>query len=254
VRIAYILIGVLAYSLMGCHNSENSPSQDHWDLTDTHLQQLGNINAAQSDTLQAISTAFPASSSDQKSVNPAIDNKAQQMAKLIQQGNCAPQGAQYDGWLGQWQVSGATCPLTYNQHSEMTNTNLWSTSLQLNFTNPTLQGLSGLDKIVVQGQLSNLTQINGKRVVTGSFHYQPFNLTGLGTVQADIALVPVTEIDSTLTMDISAPDLNATVQVRTKGDQTFYTLNGKTIDQKTLLNLFSSFQLLEIMDHASKLR
>jgi hypothetical protein len=257
VRLAYILAGLACSALLGCHDNSLEPHGPTV-LDATRMDRIRNINYAVGDALGAIQQSSQVAADDKTLAPiPVVPPDARQlkMAKMIAllKGACTQTGQPLTGvQTGQWQVGGTNCPVTVLQHSELTLPTKWTAGLKLT-SQSAFSTASGLDQFQVDGGLEKTQVVDGALAVIGGFTISPFNVAGIGSVHADITLVPVTAKGSALTLNLSSNDVSVTAMVRWDASRVSYIVNGTLMDEKSFNDLFSSFNLTEIMDHAKSM-
>lgn len=247
----HILIGAVFFATSACvgaklPSSAIPPSV----LTKPEIDQLKRINQVQSDALEAARVAFSTTS-------PSNDHVGE-MVKLIKAGGCAQKLVAEDGdltrsWQAEWRINGDACPLTVDQTSAFDLTKAqWNLIRNLSSRSDDFKKLSMLDGISMTGTLTVKRGSKGEKSVNGKFLYQPFSVGDLGPVRAEIKIAGSSIYgDAFLTLQFGMTVKLASYRWNSLGR--FFAVDGVQMDEKAFGELFSSFELTEIMDRAAKM-
>jgi hypothetical protein len=113
---------------------------------------------------------------------------------------------------------------------------------------------SGLVRVSVQGSLEDGPRYGAKHSVAGAFKYSAFTVAGVEPIQVTVDARPMGDSNGEIRMHLVSGDIDANVSLWWwTGQRTVTTLNGREIDLATYNDLFSSFQLLELLDRIRKM-
>jgi hypothetical protein len=121
--------------------------------------------------------------------------------------------------------------------------------------NSEFQTASGLGALSVQGKLEAGPVMQGKPTVMGHFVYDDLVVGGVGKLRAEIEVTPLDFDRGRITLNLLTPTQAVKAEVRWNLSQTRFRVNGvqDIDDAKTFNELFSSFQLLELLDRVKKM-
>ena len=247
----------MSCSLLACHNA------DLWqkpqpipptmkDLAAVDTQTLTTVNSAQSDTVTAAQVAFEPPAT-------APTGRVQQLAQLITNGKCTQTktaaGTRYDHpWQGEWEVSSDSCPVLVHEYSAFDfDHGIWRYDLTLTPISTDFKKLAGFDSIRAHGSIKTANGANGLRSASGQIVYQPFTVAGVGQVNAQITVTPTGSSSGLVILDFTANSTTVRAVGAWDGTNRQYTVNQKPMDFQTFQQLFSSFQITDLMDRAANL-
>lgn len=273
VKKAYILIGAVMYSILGCSGAKKSPLAGTQPLSKTQMVELRTVNVAQASALTAARTALgsPVVPEVESEAADAPDEKAttEKLVKLIKDGNCAQTIVKaedrYDvSWRSEWHVASEKCPINlgevtdyvYEQYSNSAGPLsrgilTVNTSLEMQDDFQVASGLSGHQKT---GKLERKKKNDGSFEVAGKFEYEPFQVANVGRVDARIEVLPLWNGGSIL-LQVGTANTVASVKLTwTKSGKKTIVVNGAQIlDEKTFKEMFSSFEVLELLEKIKKM-
>lgn len=232
-------------------------------LSDDTYNKLKTINEGLADNKEAIRVAFEGFHPE--SVTSAPSQKVLKMAELIHKGNCTrtvkePAEAYDRSWTGAHEVSGAECPMNLKQNWSFDTRNRTWTIVADSFTakSSEFQKESLIQSYTVSDGFLTVSSGPTSQKITGTINYFNFKVTGIGNVAANIR----TEQNYTgsrgggrLEFNIdSFKNFKVNVVITwSTGRTPIFRVNGKTVDQKDVEDLFSSFQLMELIDRSQKM-
>lgn len=258
-RTAYILIGAVFITNLGCHNAKLGPSADSRVFSKSTLSQINAINDAQGNFLQVANTALPTTPSASKA-NPGTSDQVGQMIQLIQDGKClqkrqVPDDRYDHPWQAEWQISSETCPVFVYEYSEFNyEKGKWLFNRTLSSRSSGFQSLSNVEQISLRGSLTVSENSRHERLVSGKITYQPFSVDGVGLVRAEIVVTQVSGDSGSVALALQAGMQLTQAVVYWNSSGRFFQMNGVQIEEKGFADMFSSFGLTEIMDRALKMR
>jgi hypothetical protein len=210
-------------------------------------------------TVTAAKQSFPAPSSVESKPADSPDEKMQKLITALKSGHCTSATVPADekpnqAWQGSWELSGPDCALDIKEYSSFNPTlHQWNYSRAIAVNSKDFHDASGLTTVAVSGSLGDGPVIFGQHTVAGSFKYGPFISDGVPPITVTVDVRPIDDKIGQIELLLKTGDLVAGVTIRWNAKDRAITLNGREIDDNTYAQLFSSFQLLELLDRIRKM-
>lgn len=254
-----LFLAAAIWILASCNGVKN-PEAGNTDLSADTYNKLKTINEGMADNEQAIRLAFNGFQPD-----AAPSEKVQKLAEMIHNGNCTrsvrePAEAYDHNWSGLQEVNGTSCPLALKQNWSFDARNrTWKVNSDVFVaSSAAYQKESPIQSYSVTDGFLAVTETTSGHRVTGTINYYNFRVTGIGVVAANIrteqnygAVRGGGRIDMVIE-SFKQFKVNVFISWAT-GRTPIFKINNKTVDQKDVQDLFSSFHLLELIDRSQKM-
>lgn len=249
----YVLLAAFFWIGSGCGNKKAS------DLNSDQKDLLKAINESFGDTERAVQKAFA------KSAHISSAEKVQKLAGYIVSSGCErkfesdePISETYTrDWNANQTVKATTCQVALDQKVKYQHSNRQFSMVEVFSSTKDFKKESLVQSYTVEGSLTSRNEGTRTRI-QGLFTFKNFKVDKLGLINVRIQTSQSytgAVGGGSITLTMQARNLNHTASVIwTEGRPHIYRVDGQKVDEKDLMELFSSYGMLEIIDRSQKMR